>query len=254
MICWYSDGAASAVALKLMVDECHAVRAIKAETNSEHPDNERFRRDVEAWTGQSIEVLHNEKYRDVDECVEKTGFLRGPKGARCTVELKKRVRFSVGALDETHVFGYTADTKDEKRAANLLKANPEYTMRFPLIEQGLTKADCLGIIREAGIAIPAMYLLGYQNNNCLGCLKAESPGYWLSTKANFPEVFQRRAAQERKLGYALCRVNGSPVYLDELEHHMTTRFDVPGQLKIESLSCDFLCGGEAAGYDVIPRD
>jgi len=244
-VCWYSDGAASAVATKLMVDTGAEIRIIKAETNSEHPDNERFRQEIAQWLKRPIEVLENGKYKDLDDCIEKSRFLRSEKGARCTSDLKKRVRFNIGELEKTHVFGYTADPKDIKRAERLKLSSPEYKLRFPLIEQGLTKADCFQVIQKAGITLPAMYLLGYENNNCLGCLKASGIGYWLSVKKNFPDIFWKRASQERDLGYALCRVNGNPVFLDDLEKTLETRNDVPGQLKIESLSCDFLCGETA---------
>lgn len=247
MICWYSDGAASAVASKLMVDQGNDCRIIKTETNSEHPDNARFQLDFERWVGQKVELLHNGKYHDVDDCVEKTRFLRGPKGARCTTELKKKVRFQLGELDKVHVFGYTADLKDSERAFKLQKANPEYKMQFPLVEQGIKKSDCLNIIRKAGIEIPAMYKLGFPNNNCIGCLKSESSDYWLAIKKYFPEVFKKRAQQERELGFALVRISEKPVFLDELEAYLTNRGVVPGQLKlvIPSMNCDFLCGGVA---------
>lgn len=43
---------------------------------------------------------------------------------------------------------------------------------LPLIEEGIDKQGCLDIIAAAGIKLPAMYGLGYKNNNCLGCVKA----------------------------------------------------------------------------------
>lgn len=51
-----------------------------------------------------------------------------------------------------------------------------------------------------------MYALGFDHNNCLGCVKATSPGYWNRTRRLFPEVFARRAAQSRLLGVRLGRV------------------------------------------------
>lgn len=247
-ICWYSDGAASAVAAKLMVDAGHPCRIIKTETNSEHPDNKRFRKEVIEWLGQPVEILHNKKYRDLDDCIEKSRFLRGPKGARCTLELKKKVRWNLEELDKIHVFGYTADKKDEARAIRLIESNPEYKIINPLIEQGITKADCLQILRKAGIKIPVMYELGFNNNNCLGCLKAETASYWLLTKKHFPEVFQKRAKQERELGYALCRINKVPVFLDELEQYLANRGKVKGQLSLDipEMNCDFMCGEQIA--------
>ena len=56
-----------------------------------------------------------------------------------------------------------------------------------------------------------MYDLGYPNNNCIGCVKG-GMWYWNKIRKDFPEVFKRRAKQEREIGHS-C-ING--VYLDEL--------------------------------------
>lgn len=57
-----------------------------------------------------------------------------------------------------------------------------------------------------------MYDMGYRNNNCIGCVKG-GMGYWNKIRRDFPEVFARRARQEREIGHT-C-ING--IYLDELD-------------------------------------
>ena len=89
---------------------------------------------------------------------------------------------------------------------------PEHNHTFPLIERGLTKEDCHGILRKLGIKRPKMYDLGYRNNNCIGCVKG-GMGYWNKIRQDFTEVFNKRAKQEREIGHT-C-ING--IYLDELE-------------------------------------
>jgi len=49
IVCWFSAGAASAVALKMAKDKYGMVLPVYCDTGSEHPDNERFKRDVEQW-------------------------------------------------------------------------------------------------------------------------------------------------------------------------------------------------------------
>jgi hypothetical protein len=65
-----------------------------------------------------------------------------------------------------------------------------------------------------------MYELGYQNNNCIGCIKAQSPSYWNKIRVDFPEVFKIRAELSDELGVRLVkmRVNGEDVriFLSEL--------------------------------------
>ncbi len=51
-----------------------------------------------------------EKYPDV---FNKTGWLVGPRGARCTIELKKKVREDYQLPDDIHIFGFTSE--EERR-------------------------------------------------------------------------------------------------------------------------------------------
>ena len=71
---------------------------------------------------------------------------------------------------------------------------PEYEHEFPL--KDLTKSDCHGIFRKTGIKRPAMYSLGYPNNNCIGCLKG-GIDYWNHIRRDFPQVFEKRSKFER---------------------------------------------------------
>lgn len=74
------------------------------------------------------------------------------------------------------------------------------------------KEEAHGIAGRLGLKRPIMYDLGYPNNNCIGCPKGRM-GYWNKIRVDFPEVFERRARQEREIGHS-C-ING--VFLDELE-------------------------------------
>jgi len=68
------------------------------------------------------------------------------------------------------------------------------------------------ILKASGIKRPAMYDLGYNNNNCIGCVKG-GMGYWNHIRIDFPEVFEARAKMERLIGASCIR----GVYLDELD-------------------------------------
>jgi 3'-phosphoadenosine 5'-phosphosulfate sulfotransferase (PAPS reductase)/FAD synthetase len=216
VLVWFSCGAASAVAARLAVDtygdRCTVVYCDTMAT--EHPDNARFFRDVETWIGHPIQVIRSETYATIDDVFERTRFMAGIHGARCTTELKKLPRLAFQRDRDTHVFGYTWEEKD--RAESFEEANPELIVEWLLIERGINKADCLAMLREAGIPLPAMYGLGFDHNNCIGCPKATSPGYWNRVRRLFPDVFARRAAQSRMLGVRLARVHDERVFLDEL--------------------------------------
>lgn len=232
VLVWYSDGAASAVAAKHAVekygDRCEVVKCDT--TDDEHPDNLRFRADVERWIGRTVTLIRSEKFAGIDEVFEQTRYMAGIAGARCTTELKKQVRIEYQRPDDIHIFGYTAD--EWKRARDFTANNPELACDWILIDGFIRKQDCHRILREAGIAQPDMYALGFEHNNCLGCVKATSPAYWARTRHHFPEAFERRARQSRDIGARLVRIDNERVFLDEL----------PADFPMDGADGDIECG------------
>lgn len=233
---WFSCGAASAVAAARVLDlACpDPVEVVYCDTMAtEHPDNQRFFDDVQEWLGVEIKRVHSDEYATVDDVFTRTRYMAGVRGARCTVEMKKRPRFALQEPGDVHVFGFTAE--EEGRIQRFTEGADVETW-FPLAEEGITKADCFKILEDAGIPLPAMYALGYKNNNCLGCVKATSANYWNMTRRDFPEVFQRRVEQSRELGVRLTRVRGKRVFLDELPEDY-----LPAE-PLEDISCGPDCG------------
>lgn len=243
VLAWFSCGDASAVAAKLAVEEFgDRCEVLYCDTFAyEHPDNKRFFWDVQEWIGKEIKILRSTEYTDIYDVFRKTRWLVGVGGARCTTELKKVVRKKYQTVDDIHVFGFTSD--EQHRIDRFWKENPELFARFPLMEQGITKSECHRRMRAAGIELPAMYLMGYKNNNCIGCVKGQS-GYWNKIRRDFPEVFDKMAKLERELNAAICKREGvtngkrwrERVFLDELPPD-AGRYD--GEPDIE---CGVLCG------------
>lgn len=215
-VVWFSCGAASAVAAKLGTERYgSACEVVYCDTlATEHPDNARFMTDVERWIGRKVTVIRSDRYATVDEVFERTRYMAGIAGARCTTEMKKLPREAWQRESDTHVFGYTAD--EYKRAVTFEENNPALCVEWLLIEAHITKAMCLARLQEAGIILPVMYSLGFDHNNCIGCPKATSPGYWNRTRSLFPEAFERRARQSREIGARLVRIKGVRRFLDEL--------------------------------------
>ena len=202
VLSWFSCGVASAVTAKLVVekygDQCEV---LYCDTFAyEHPDNRRFFSDVEKWLGREIKILRSEEYADIYDVFQKTRWLVGQKGARCTTELKKNVRKAYQRVDDIHAFGFTAD--EAHRVNDFTRNNHELFTYFPLLEAGLTKADCYRRIQDAGIEMPTMYKLGYKNNNCMGCVKG-GMGYWNKIRRDFPAMFDKMAKMERELDHSI---------------------------------------------------
>lgn len=176
--------------------------------------------------------LRSERYQDTWDVWQKRRYLAGVEGALCTVELKIMPRLVYQRPDDVHVFGYTVD---EQARADRLKANfPELTVRYPLIERGLTKAHCLDLLLRVGLKPPAPYALGFKNSNCMPCVKATSPAYWALVRREFPVEFARMSALSRELGVRLAQMVGERIFIDEIPA------DWPVTNPVQP-SCDFLC-------------
>ena len=251
VVVWYSCGAASAVCAKLAIEKYqhkYPVKIVYTDPGYEHPDNERFMADCEKWYGQPVVRLRSDKYKDIYDVFEKTRYLVGVAGARCTTELKKLVRRRYENLNsDIQIFGF--DKSEEARAERFRQNNPEVTLETPLIDQGISKGDCLRMIREAGIELPEMYKLGYRNNNCIGCVKGQA-GYWNKIRRDFPEVFERMARMEEKIGAAINKryVKGvrQRVFLRDLPPDMGRYEQEP------DISCGILCELSSDANEVIP--
>lgn len=237
VLAWFSCGAASAVAAYIAKqkygDSCHVIYCDTMAT--EHPDNARFFAEVQRWLGAPIQRIASDTYNDVDEVFERTRYMAGVKGARCTAEMKKIPRKQFQRIDDIHVFGFTADESD--RIDRFEANSPELHLDWVLRAEGITKEECYKILNRAGIELPVMYRLGYKNNNCIGCVKATSAKYWNMIRRDFPEVFDKRARQSRELGARLTRHEGRRIYLDELPPDY-----MPAEEELEDISCGPDCG------------
>ena len=238
---WFSCGAASAVAAKKTIDkygQTHNVIIVNNPVVNEHPDNERFLKDCERWFGQEILRATNDKYPscDIRDVFEKRKYISGVRGAPCTKELKKEARYQFEKNNKIdwHVLGFTVDEKN--RSDKFMKFERENVIPI-LVNENLTKGNCFDILLDAGIKLPEIYNLGFPNANCIGCVKSQSPTYWNLVREKFPDVFNDRAEQSRRIGAKLVKLKGKLIFLDELKPT-----DKGG--KIKSWECGIFCDTE----------
>jgi hypothetical protein len=82
-----------------------------------------------------------------------------------------------------------------------------------------------------------MYLLGFQNNNCIGCPKG-GRGYWNMIRKHFPVQFDRMAALQRYLGEGSAfwrEPDGTKLTLDRLDPSRGVQHDEP------NIECSVMC-------------
>ena len=211
-VAWISSGVSSVMAAYLMRDEID--KFIYIDIEDQHPDSMRFIKDCEKLFGKEIEIIKS-PYGSVENACRAMGYIKFGQGhAHCTGVLKKRVRkeWEYEHRDYELCYVWGMDCNEKHRAENLQETMFEFEHRFPLIERNLTKADAHGMSATLGLKRPIMYDLGYNNNNCIGCVKG-GMGYWNKIRVDFPEVFERRAKLERELNSRCLK----ECFLDELE-------------------------------------
>lgn len=168
-VSWFSAGASSAVATKLVIDQID--RIIYTHIEDQHPDTLRFVRDCQEWFGKPVEILQS-PHKSVHGAIMATAsypsgvYVNGPRGASCTRYLKRQVRqeWEYEQEDElSYVWGMDYDEKD--RADRLNVSMPGIMHLFPLIERRMAKRHAHEILKASGIKRPVMYDLGYPNND-----------------------------------------------------------------------------------------
>jgi hypothetical protein len=208
-VCWISAGVSSFIAGYLARQGID--KYIYIHIQDQHEDSMRFIKDCENVLEKQVEVLQS-KYLSVNNVIRQFRFINSPYGAKCTDILKKRVRKeweSKQVEPITYYWGF--DLSEKHRAEKLIEAMTGFNHRFPLIERQLTKQDAHAMCKKLNIKRPVMYDIGYQNNNCIGCVKG-GMGYWNKIRIDFPEVFKKMAKTERDIN-ARCL---KQYYLDEL--------------------------------------
>ncbi len=208
-VCWFSTGISSFVACYLSED---IDEIIYTHIDNQHPDSLRFLHDCEDLLYRKITILQSQYFTNVDDVILATRYINGVAGAPCTRILKKEVRKkweSEHPGEHTYIWGL--DAKEKNRAERIIDSMPNYKHEFPLIANNITKEQAHGIALELGLKRPIMYELGYPNNNCIGCVKG-GMGYWNKIRKDFPDVFERRAKEERLIGHSCIK----GCFLDEL--------------------------------------
>ena len=199
----------------------HAIdELIYIHIDNQHHDTLGFVHECAEYLDKPLSILQSD-YKNVESVIRKFKFVNSPRGAACTTVLKKQVRqdwekdfLLDNEVTLSYVWGYDAN---ESIRANRLKSNDsDKNHIFPLIDHNIPKKKVHEMLKEIGIQRPVMYNLGYDNNNCVGCVKG-GMGYWNKIRVDFPDVFERMALLEREIGATCLKDKNGKIYLDELD-------------------------------------
>lgn len=237
---WFSNGAASAIALQETLRRYGSLCKVVAVNNpvaEEDSDNIRFAQDVMVWLSCPIVYWRSRRFPSGSavEVWETEKAMAFPHGAPCTKHLKRIARQEYESCHRVdwHVFGFAAEEQDRHNDFVLSERSNVLPV---LIDAGLTRQDCYDRLLAEGVAPPRVYAEGYPNANCIGCVKATSPTYWNHVRQTRPAIFAARAEQSRRLNVRLVRYKGQRVFLDELPPDAVGR-----PMKSMKIECGIVC-------------
>lgn len=179
------------------------------DTKWEHPDLYRFLDDLSVYFDHPI--TFDSDGRSPEDLFYAHRALANNRMPFCSHELKA-LRLQKFYKDrDTIVFGIGAD--EPHRAKRIIsvykgvaqKSGRRARLRFPLIENNVTKQHIDNFLREAGIREPLLYSLGFPHNNCSGgCVRAGKK-QWKLLYEKLPEVYADRERVEREVREYLGR-------------------------------------------------
>ncbi len=175
--------------------------AIFADTNSEDPDLYRFLDEQERYFGINIErtkdgrtqwdVMKDEGYITLNGMAPCSNILK-----RERIEHQLAVTYVKGTY--TRVFGYEwTEVHRMERLAAAVAPDPVW---FPLNEPPyVDKCHIATFLETIGIAVPRLYELGFDHNNCSAlCVKA-GQAHWAHVYYMLPERYAYAEAKEEEV-------------------------------------------------------
>ena len=130
IICWWSGGVTSAVACKIAIDlyGMDNCEIIMIDTNNEHEDTYRFKKDCEKWYGIDIKTITaiGNRWKNIQDVWITRRSLNTATGAICSTELKRRVRekWEKENVFDYQVFGFEFEPKEFNRAKSMTLNHP----------------------------------------------------------------------------------------------------------------------------------
>jgi hypothetical protein len=186
------------------------------DTKEEHPDTYRFLREMaaaldmpitERSDGRSVtEVFHDEGFLGNNQNAMCSRILKVEQGDKYFAELRRQ-----GVTDIVKVLGFSAREVERVQRGHARALAHGYTLRLPIVEEGVTKQETADWCRALGVRPSAQYE-HFEHANCDGCVKGGA-AYWRAVREHRPHVFAQRVGLEAEFGHGILRGGGREHYL-----------------------------------------
>lgn len=182
------DSSALAVYLR---DRVPQMEYVFCDTGKELRETYEYLAKLEAFLGKPIVRLNPE--RDFDHWLEVYGnYLPSPRMRWCTRMLKLKPFEKYCGSDD--IINYVGIRADEDREG-YISTKPNIRTVFPFKEDGITRADVLRILDEAGVGLPEYYSWR-SRSGCYFCF-FQRKEEWAGLLENHPDLFELAQAYEK---------------------------------------------------------
>jgi 3'-phosphoadenosine 5'-phosphosulfate sulfotransferase (PAPS reductase)/FAD synthetase len=166
---------------------------IFADTGDEHPDTYRYIEEVTKpfvrGYGGSFVTVRNHKYPRLQDQAMKEKIIPVRMSRWCTDKFKirpiRRYLKENDLLPAAQLIGI--DAGEAHRAKE--SGHKQFHNRFPLIERGLDRDDCVDVIRKAELPVP-------RKSGCFYC-PFQPKGQWIALRKEHKELFQIAVDMEK---------------------------------------------------------
>jgi 3'-phosphoadenosine 5'-phosphosulfate sulfotransferase (PAPS reductase)/FAD synthetase len=195
----YSMGICSAYIACRLKDEGHDPFCLFSDTKREDEDTYRFGHEVaRRW---NLNVVEASDGRDLWDVFIAQRMIPARQISMCSIRMK--IKPSQKWLEECKGSGwvhYGYDLDEEERAERTRKnwKFEHLSPSFPLIEWGISKAQCFGYFNAHNVKTPRIYER-FQNANCLP-FKNFSVKDWIALGYHYPDKFNEAMAFEEANG------------------------------------------------------
>lgn len=196
----YSMGICSAyIAVRWQEDGKNPI-CLWSDTKREDDDTYRFAREVaDRW---NLNIVEASDGRDLWDVFRQQKMIPARQVPMCSIRMKIKPaqEWFTANDDKPGLVAYGYDMDEEDRAARTLARWPYRNLRpvFPLLDWGVSKAQCFGLFNERGIQPPRMYR-HFRHANCLPC-KNFRRNDWNALLKHYPEKFEEAARFEEETG------------------------------------------------------
>lgn len=202
----FSGGAASAYVAWLLAQQYGKENTVLLfhDTKTEHPDANRFRKQVSEFIG--VPITEVSDGRNLWELIEYKKCLPSQFIPFCTEILKQKPaeRYLKGQMDYILYNGLGMEEWRRVQRATIRAEALGRKLICPLFERRISNDEVKLIIRdEWKICLPQPYQ-HLEHNNCIPCFKA-GKGHWYKVWKYYPEQYAKAVQMEEKIGHTVFK-------------------------------------------------